>query len=52
MFTYIYEGQPERGNVPVNNVENYMGISLHCGKYSYAEMIKGYNKIFGVTGTL
>ena len=27
-------------------------LTIHCGHYSYAEMIKKFDKIFGVTGTL
>lgn len=52
MFAYIYESQPERGNVNPSDAETKKAISITSGKYSYAEIVDRYDKLFGVSGTL
>ena len=42
----------EQGKVDDDTKNDSLGISLSCGHYSYAEIIKKFNKIFGVSGTL
>lgn len=36
MFAYIYESQPERGNIKVSSAKLKYKIDLRCGNYSYA----------------
>lgn len=36
MFAYIYESQPERGLVGKEAADEFRGISITCGQYSYA----------------
>ena len=50
MFLYIYEHERLNINEDIKN-EN-LGIPVSCGKYSYAEIIDDFDKIFGVSGTL
>ncbi len=50
MFLYMHER--EKGNINEEAEKSIIGINLSCGKYSYAEMIAKFDKIFGVTGTL
>lgn len=42
----------EKGTINEEAEKSIIGINLSCGKYSYAEMIPKFDKIFGVTGTL
>lgn len=50
MFLYMCER--EKGLISESSEKSIMGINISCGKYSYAEMIGNFDKIFGVTGTL
>ena len=50
MFLYMHEHG--LGNVNEETLKENLGITLSCGSFSYAEMVDGFDKIFGVSGTL
>ncbi|CAF5093439.1 unnamed protein product, partial [Rotaria sp. Silwood1] len=50
VWAYYYEHQ--KGNISQNSLETNVGIIIHCGTFSYAEMPLDFSFIVGVTGTL
>jgi hypothetical protein len=50
LWTYFHEVECKR--VPEAALEDYLGLMIKCGQFSYAEIPKRYNLILGVTGTL
>ncbi len=49
LWTYF---ELERTRVADVVLDNHLGLMIHCGHFSYAEIPKRYNLILGVTGTL
>ncbi|CAF4842034.1 unnamed protein product, partial [Rotaria sp. Silwood2] len=50
VWAYYYEHQ--KGNISQNSLDTNVGIIIHCGTFSYAEMPLDFGFIVGVTGTL
>lgn len=50
MFLYMYF--KDKGKVNEETLNENLGIILSCGSFSFAEMLDGFDKIFGVSGTL
>ncbi|CAF3357729.1 unnamed protein product [Rotaria sp. Silwood2] len=50
VWAYYYEHQ--KGNISQSSLETNVGIIIHCGTFSYAEMPLDFAFIVGVTGTL
>jgi len=49
-FAYLYER--DRAVIQKDIADQYLGLSVNCGQFSYAEVPKGFSCILGVTGTL
>ena len=50
MFAYLNEH--EQGKVSAHSMEENLYLSVHCGRFSYAEIPNTFEHIIGVTGTL
>ena len=50
LFAYFKEH--EAGNITEESLTAELGLSIHCGHFSYAELPSKYSQILGVTGTL
>lgn len=42
----------DKGRIPVERLEQKLAFTFNCGQYSYAEVLKQFSAIMGVTGTL
>jgi len=51
-FAYLKEFESGNNTISQGSVDNYLGIILNCGYFSYSKMIDSFNVVLGVTGTL
>ncbi|CAF0846527.1 unnamed protein product [Adineta steineri] len=49
---WAYYDEYEKGNITEHSLEENVGLLVHCGDFSYAEMPHDFAYIAGVTGTL
>jgi hypothetical protein len=52
LWTYLHEQEERPQSVHDSAVDVQFGLSIMCGRFSYAAIPKWYHAIFGVTGTL
>lgn len=50
LFAYI--DYYEKGQITQQALDAKIGLLIECGQFSYAEILKHYRYVFGVTGTL
>jgi len=49
---FAYMNARDTGLIRMDIVQQFMGIKINCGQFSYAEVPKNFSCILGVTGTL
>jgi hypothetical protein len=49
---WVYYDEHEKKNISKNSKDNAIYLRIKCGDYSYAEIVKDFSYIMGVTGTL
>ncbi|RNA15556.1 helicase carboxy-terminal domain [Brachionus plicatilis] len=49
---FAYFNEHERGNISSDSLNDYLGLGIQCGKFSFSEIPKQFDFIFGVSGTL